>query len=102
MPPALKSAPVLNGYAFGGYLIFAGVKPYIDGRADLFGDAFLNDYAEIARGEPAALSDALARQHIGWTMFSPAQGATAAMDAMPGWRRVYADPRVVVHVRSGL
>ena len=102
LPPTVRAEPVLNGYAFGGYLIFEGVKPYVDGRADMFGDAFLNDYAEIARGEPEALKDALAREHIGWTMFSPGQGATATMDALPGWRRVYADARVVVHVRAGL
>jgi len=102
LPPAVRAEPVLNGYGFGGYLIFEGVKPYVDGRADMFGDAFLNDYAEIARGEPQALKGALTREHIGWTMFSPTRGATAAMDAMPGWRRVYADPRVVVHVRTGL
>ena len=102
LPPAARAEPGLNGYAFGGYLIFEGVKPYVDGRADMFGDAFLNDYAEIARGEPEALKGVLAREHIGWTMFSPRQGATAAMDALPGWRRVYADPRVVVHAQAGM
>ncbi|MDE3176254.1 MAG: hypothetical protein KGM15_09155, partial [Pseudomonadota bacterium] len=100
LPAGDKAKPVLNGYAFGGYLIFEGVKPYVDGRADLFGDAFLADYAKIARGEADALGPTLAREHIGWTMFSPAQGAAAAMDAMPGWRRVYADARVVVHARA--
>ena len=102
LPAAITAEPVLNSYGFGGYLIFEGVKPYVDGRADMFGDAFLNNYAEIARGEPQALKGALAHEHIGWTMFSPGQGATAAMDALPGWRRVYADARVVVHVRDGL
>ena len=102
LPAAIKAEPVLNGYGFGGFLIFEGVKPYVDGRADMFGDAFLNNYAEIARGEPQALKGALAHEHIGWTMFSPGQGATAAMDALPGWRRVYADARVVVHARDGL
>lgn len=100
LPAADRAKPVLNGYAFGGYLIFEGVKPYVDGRADLFGDAFLRDYSQIARGEPDALAATLARENIGWTMFAPAQGAAAAMDAMPGWRRVYSDARVVVHARA--
>jgi hypothetical protein len=100
--PSVKAEPVLNGYAFGGYLILDGVKPYVDGRADLFGDAFLDHYAEIARGEPDALKEELARDHIGWTMFSPGQGAAATMDALPGWRRIYADARVVVHARISL
>jgi hypothetical protein len=90
---------VLNGYAFGGYLIFEGVKPYVDGRADMFGDAFLKDYAPVARGENAALTALLARENIAWTLFSPEQGAAAAMDGLPGWRRVYSDRRVVAHAR---
>ena len=100
LPGDLKTKPVLNGYAFGGYLIFEGVKPYVDGRADLFGDEFLADYARIARGEHAALETVLARENIAWTMFAPGQGAVAAMDAAPGWRRVYADRLVVVHARA--
>jgi hypothetical protein len=102
LPAEVKARPVLNGYAFGGALALDGVRPYVDGRADLFGDAFLDDYAAIARGETAALTATLEREHIGWTMFAPDQGATAAMDAAPGWRRVYADSRVVVHARAGL
>ncbi len=102
LPAEVRSQKALNGYAFGGYLIFEGVKPYVDGRADLFGDTFLTAYARIARGERDALADALDRDHIAWTMFAPEQGAVAAMDARPGWRRIYADPRVVVHARSGL
>ncbi len=100
LPADLKSKPVLNGYAFGGYLIFEGIKPYVDGRADLFGDAFLADYARIARGEREPLDAVLAQDHIAWTMFAPGQGAVAAMDAAPGWRRVYADRMVVVHARA--
>jgi hypothetical protein len=100
LPAEVKAKPVLNGYAFGGYLIFEGVKPYVDGRADLFGDEFLRDYSRVARGERDALDALLAQQKIGWTMFSPGQGAVAAMDATPGWKRIFTDPRVVVHVRA--
>jgi hypothetical protein len=100
LPADLKSKPVLNGYAFGGFLIFEGVKPYVDGRADLFGDAFLADYARIARGEREPLEAVLSQDHVAWTMFAPGQGAVATMDAEPGWRRVYADRLVVVHARA--
>ncbi len=41
LPAETAAKPVLNGYAFGGYLMFEGVKPYVDARADMFGDAFL-------------------------------------------------------------
>jgi hypothetical protein len=99
LPAGTAAKPVLNGYAFGGFLVFEGVKPYVDARADMFGDDFLSRYAHVARGERDALAAVLARENVGWTIFAPEQGAAAAMDAMPGWRRVYADPRVVAHVR---
>src|SRR5205807_615320 len=38
--------PVLNDYAFGGYLIFSGIAPFIDGREELYGDAFIKRYVE--------------------------------------------------------
>jgi hypothetical protein len=100
LPADLKAKPVLNGYSFGGYLIFEGLKPFVDGRADMFGDGFLSDYARIARGDRNALEAELSKDHIGWTMFAPDQGAATAMDAEPGWKRLYADRFVVVHARA--
>ena len=97
LPPQARTGDVLNGYSFGGYLIFAGVRPFIDGRADMFGDEFIADYARLARGDPAALAATLPR--FGWTLFSPYQGVVAVLDATPGWRRVYADANVVAHAR---
>jgi hypothetical protein len=34
----------------------AGVRPFIDGRADLYGDAFLYLYGRIAAGDQQALA----------------------------------------------
>ena len=39
VPPELRSQPVLNGYSMGGPLILSGIRPYIDGRGDMYGDA---------------------------------------------------------------
>jgi hypothetical protein len=43
---------VLNTYGFGGYLIFSGVRPFIDGRSDMYGDAFFMRYADIYLARP--------------------------------------------------
>jgi hypothetical protein len=32
-----KAGPILNDYDFGGYLDFVGIPPFIDGRAELYG-----------------------------------------------------------------
>ncbi|THD42486.1 MAG: hypothetical protein E7774_15495 [Bradyrhizobium sp.] len=99
-PQALRDAPVLNGYPFGGYLIASGVKPFIDGRADMYGDAFLDLYGKIAAGDRETIEATIARYGVSWTIFAPNDPANAAMDHEPGWRRLYADHFAVVHVRD--
>ena len=98
-PPELRAQPVLNGYGFGGYLIHAGVRPFIDGRADMYGEAFMRDFDRIQSGDRAALEAALSKYNIAWTIFPPEQSVVATLDAEPGWRRLYADAKAVVHVR---
>ncbi|MGD1037953.1 MAG: hypothetical protein ABR878_12325 [Roseiarcus sp.] len=101
VPAALRAEPTLNDYAFGGYLIWAKVKPFIDGRADMYGDAFLDLYGRIAGGDPDALEPTLKRYAVAWTIFAPGQRVVALLDREPGWRRLYADAFAVVHVRDG-
>ncbi len=100
VPAVLRDQPVMNDYGFGGYLIFRGVKPYVDGRTDLYGDAFMADYYRLMSPDPAVLAQTLRSRNITWTLLPPTAPAVAAMDAQSGWRRVYADQFAVVHVRS--
>ena len=100
VPPSLRAQPVLNDYGMGGYLIFRGVKPFIDGRADaeLYGDAFSARYDAVVSNR-AALEETLAERHVAWTLFPPSSPAVRLLDAEPGWRRLYSDPYAVVHIR---
>lgn len=99
VPVALRSQPVLNAYDFGGYLIFSGVKVFVDGRTDMYGDAFLADYDRAMQPDRQALSAALEKWHIGWSILPPGPAAQM-MDAMPGWHRVYGDQFAVVSVKE--
>jgi hypothetical protein len=99
VPLGLKAQPVLNGYDFGGYLIFAGIKPYVDGRTDMYGDAFLANYDLMMSPDRKALSDTLARWHIAWTILPPGPAAQM-MDTLPGWHRFYSDPYAVVDIKN--
>ena len=101
VPAKLRATPVLNGYGFGGYLIWSGVRPFIDGRADMYGGAMLSLYHKLDAGDPATVEDTLARYRIAWTIFSPKSQIVATLDREPGWRRLYADKVAVVHVREG-
>ncbi len=98
-PAALRAQPVFNSYDLGGYLIFSGVKPFIDGRTDMYGDAFIARYDAIERPSLAAFDQAVAQYHIGWTFLAPSSPLVAALDADPRWRRLYADRYAVIHVR---
>jgi hypothetical protein len=101
LPASLLHSPVLNDYAFGGYLIFNDVRPFIDSRAELYGEKFINRYATMVRPDKAALETALARYRVRWTIFAADNPAAGAMDAMPGWHRLYGDRWAIVHVKDG-
>src|SRR5439155_17936947 len=90
--------PVFDDYAFGGYLIFAGIKPFIDGRY-FYGDAFIKRYAEAASVASNALPQLLTEYHVAWTLLGAKIPAVVLLDHLPGWRRLYADDIAVVHVR---
>ncbi|HZZ90541.1 MAG TPA: hypothetical protein VFE13_19595 [Caulobacteraceae bacterium] len=95
-PPALRRLPVLNFYDFGGYLIFAGVAPYIDGRADMYGDAFVAEDEQIQRGFSAPLDRAIGRYGIRWAILPPNLPVVGALERRAGWRVIYRDATAVV------
>ena len=100
LDPRLTSLPVLNAYDFGGVLIFRGIHPFVDGRADLYGDAFLDRYDALMRPQSATLVPFLRATSIAWTILRPEYPAVTVLDRLPGWRRVYTDQFAVIHVRT--
>jgi hypothetical protein len=91
--------PVFNAEGFGGYLTFRGIPTFIDGRAELYGNAFLDGYLKAEQGDEPALGQLLDRYGVAWTLLRPQQGAVSRLDALPGWRRVYTDAEAVIHIR---
>lgn len=89
------TGPVFNDYEFGGFLIFSGIAPFVDGRADMYGDAFLKRAAT-----PAELPGLLQQYGIVWTVLDPADARVALLDHLAGWQRAYADGVAVIHVRA--
>lgn len=96
------AGPVFNAYHFGGYLIYRGVPVFIDGRADMYGDALMKRYVDAMQlRDTQALSQLLNDYRIGWTLLDPGTPALALLDRLPGWRRVHTDAVAVVHIRDG-
>ena len=91
--------PVFNAERFGGYLVFAGIPSFIDGRIEMYGNDFLARAAAAENGDEATLRALLSEYSIGWTLLPPQSGVAAVLDRSPGWRRVYADDYAVVHAR---
>lgn len=97
----IANGPVLNGYEWGGYLAYLGIPPFIDGRSELYGDAFLKQYRDAVRlADSDGFDKLVERHHIAWTLLPAGTPAIALMDHLPGWKRVYADETAVVHART--
>lgn len=95
------TGPVLNNYGFGGYLIFSGIAPFIDGRADMYGDDFLKAYLKaLGLKSSQSLEEMLEKYAIEWTLLIPGTPAVALLDHLPEWQRFYADEVAVIHVRK--
>ncbi len=99
VPPDLAKRPVFNAYGMGGYLIFKGVRPYVDGRGDMYGDAFLRTYMLVTRPKLAALREELDRRSIDWVIVTAGEPVVGALDGMPEWRRLHSDHYAAVFVR---
>lgn len=101
VPAPLRSQPVLNGYSMGGPLILSGIRPYIDGRGDMYGDALVLDYQRILDGDPGALDQAVREWNIRWAIFpNRSTDLIGLLDRTPGWRRIHKDQVGVIYVRN--
>jgi len=97
---ATKSGPILNDYGFGGYLDFAGIAPFIDGRGELYGSAFTMRHHRALNLQNVPDFLALLDEYkFGATLLAPGTPAIGLLDRLPEWQRVYSDGVAVVHVR---
>jgi hypothetical protein len=100
VPPQYRSQPVLNGYSMGGPLILAGVRPYIDGRGDMYGDALVSDYVRINGGDRGAFDQAVRQWNIRWAILPQQSRLTPVLDSSPDWQRIASDQAGVVYLRT--
>ncbi len=100
VPPDLRTRPVLNDYSLGGDLIFQGIRPFVDSRADLHGDAFLTRFRAATAPNRPALRRLLTEHAIAWTIFPAGHPIVPALDQEPGWRRLTEAGGAIVHIRT--
>ena len=90
---------VFNDYSFGGYMIFQGIKPFIDVRY-FYGDSFIERYVQALTGVSDELPRLLGQYGIRWTILRPASPANSLLAHLPGWRLLYADDIAIVYVSN--
>jgi len=101
VPADLREKPVLNSYGLGGYLIFKGVKVFIDGRADMYGDEFTEQYMKMARGDLKLLGEVLKRYKVEWIFVETNTPIARNVARMPEWKMLYGDKVAQVWVPKG-
>ena len=96
-----KAARIFNSYGFGGYLIVRDIKPFVDGRSELYGEKFLMDYFAAEDGrDVSGLLRMLDENRIDATLLTVDSPAAQILDHIKGWKRVYGDQIAVVHMRD--
>jgi hypothetical protein len=93
--------PLFNSYGFGGYMIEAGYKTFIDGRSELFEQTgVLGDYVHITFLRPGALR-VLSGYGIESCLLQRDEPFSTFLAASPDWKMVYVDQLSALYVKRG-
>ena len=92
-------AQILNHYNWGGYFIwrlYPDYRVYIDGRADVYGDAFMDDLATTYYLRGNSWRSPLEKWGIRTVVLPPDAPVATALQSLPDWETIYADKQAVV------
>jgi hypothetical protein len=91
---------VFNSQIFGGYLIWSGIPVFIDGRLEVYGDAFLRKYAQtVGLADVTKAYAVLDEYNIQWAILNPYEPLVGELARNTAWDKAYADADAVVFVR---
>ncbi len=93
---------MFNSYNWGGYLIWRlwpDAAVYVDGRTDLYDDAFLRDYLKVAGAQPG-FETILDRDRVNWVLVEANLALDVALSRDAGWSNVYRDEMAVIFIKS--
>ncbi len=96
-----SSARVWNSYDWGGYLIWRLYPErlvYIDGRADLYGDALFADYLQVWRAHPQ-WAEVLSRYEIEAVLCESQGPLATVLTTSTSWQIIYLDEMAAVFRR---
>jgi hypothetical protein len=91
--------PLFNSYGFGGYMIEAGYKTFIDGRSELFEQTgVLGDYMHMTLLKPGALQ-ILRGYGIQSCLLQRDEPFATLLASSADWNKVYSDPVSALYVK---
>ncbi len=91
---------VFNSQLFGGYLIWSGIPVFIDGRLEVYGDAFERKYAQtIDLTDVAKAYAVLDEYNVAWAILNPYEPLVSELARNAAWEKAYADADAIVFVR---
>lgn len=96
--------PLFHRYDWGGYLLWylhPEYQSYIDGRADVHGDAFMEEYFRTYRGQ-RRWQETLERWKVQSALVEPEAPIASLLRLDPKWEKVYEDEQAVVFVRKAI
>jgi hypothetical protein len=95
--------PILNDYDWGGYLIwrlYPGYRVFIDGRADVYGDALMKDFGD-ANSLTGNWRGVLERWRIRTVILKTGSPLVTALRTSSDWKPLYSDSQATVMGRVG-
>lgn len=94
--------PIMNHYNWGGYFIwklYPQYRVFMDGRADVYGDAFMTDF-----GSCYHLTEDWRKPLEAWgirtLVLPPDAPLITALRSSPKWKQIYGDTEAVILTRS--
>jgi len=94
--------PLMNHYNWGGYFIwrlYPQYQVYIDGRADVYGDTFLEDFASTYYLRGGSWRSGLERWGVRTVVLPPDAPLVTALSSLPQWKVVFSDRQATVLTR---
>jgi hypothetical protein len=95
----LVTQPLFNSYNWGGYLIWHKIPVYVDGRADVYGDAFLSRYLHTA-DVGSNWREALTAYGVEVILMEDYAPLVTVLIESGEWREAYRDDMAVIFVRQ--
>lgn len=93
--------PIFNWYDWGGYLIwklYPERRVYIDGRADVYGDAFIEEFLRASKGQ-GDWREPLRRYDIRTVIVKTDSPLASLLIKEEGWSKAFEDAQAVVLVK---